>query len=482
MNLKGFGKEAAVYAVGTVCLRAASFVIIPIYTYSLSLKEFGLLSSLLITIQVLNLLMPLGSATAFMRFANEEDNKSQEGLLLGSSMVLNILGGLLITGMIFLFLAPFLGKVLHTADLNLYLLLSCASALFQSLFTQVLTFYRAKNHPVKYMLASLLSAVLLIFLSFILIKGYGLGIKGALQAQIITYGSLWLLISSLVFYQHGLGVSGRVVKKLLFFGFPVLFVMAGDLITDSSALYCLSYFRSLEEVAIFSLGYKIAQIAAFSFILPFQLAYEPFVFSNYNKPDISIVIGKILTYLVIGFIMIASTIAFFSRGLLQILAPPEYFIAYIPLFLLLPGIIFRGIYYIGNSILYVRNRTYITAVIVTVFTTLSIAMNYLIIPLWGIVGVIVVFNITIMVTAISLMAVGTKSFPIILEKKRLIIASFLLLFSLSYIYLLYNTTPYIFYCLVPFMIVSLFPFLYIVDFFDEKEKFYLKNLIQMKQF
>ncbi|MDL1958262.1 MAG: oligosaccharide flippase family protein [Deltaproteobacteria bacterium] len=477
MNLKLFGKNAVIYVIGSIGLRAASFLLIPLYTYSLSISDYGLLITLLLTIQVMIVFMGLGTRTGFMRFAAEYETKNLMGHLLGSSVLINIVGGLILSGVSILFLIPFFQAVLHSGHVSEYIILTCGAAMSQCLCIHILAYYRAKNEGLKFMLASGSAPVLLILMNLVFLLILHQGVKGALMAQIITYGGLWLLVSLNVFSKIGVGISIQLISKLLRFSLPLVFVMSGDLITDASAMYLLSYFGSLEDVAIYSLGYKIAQIAIVAFILPFQLAYEPFIYANINTPGIRLTIAKLLTYLMVGFAFVALIIVFVSRELLSIIAPPEYFSAYLVIFLILPGIAFRGIYYIGESLLYIEKKTYVTGSIVTVFTILSVGLNYLLIPLYGRYGVIVVFNLTLMCTAVLLLILGMKTFPIPLEGKRLVISGILLVLFLLLVFLLRETYAHIFYSIIPLIACFSVVFLYFSSFFDKTEKFAIREII-----
>jgi len=477
MNLKLFGKNAIIYAIGSVGLRAASFLLIPLYTYSLSMSDYGLLVTLLLTIQVMIVFMGLGTRTGFVRFAAEYENKNLIGHLLGSSVLINIVGGLILTSVSILFFKPLFQSVLHTQRVVEYIVLTCGAAMSQCLCIHILAYYRARNEGLKFMLASGSAPVLLILTNLVFLLILHQGVKGALMAQIITYGCLWLLVSFNVFSKIGIGISMQLILKLLRFSLPLVFVMSGDLITDASAMYFLSYFGSLEDVAIYSLGYKIAQIAIVVFILPFQLAYEPLVYANINTPGIRLNIAKLLTYLMIGFAFVAFGIVFVSRELLSIIAPSEYFSAYLVIFLILPGIAFRGVYYIGESLLYIEKKTYVTGTIVTVFTILSVGLNYLLIPLYGMYGVILVFNLTVMCTAVLLMVLGMKTFPIPLEGKRLVISGVLLILFLLLVFFLRETHAHIFYSIIPLIACTSIVFLYFGHFFDKTEKLAIKDTL-----
>ena len=58
-----FGKNALAYGIGNIGSRAASFLLIPIYTRSLSLADYGLLATLLAVTQILVILIDAGLRT-----------------------------------------------------------------------------------------------------------------------------------------------------------------------------------------------------------------------------------------------------------------------------------------------------------------------------------------------------------------------------------------------------------------------------------
>ncbi|MCB9247698.1 MAG: oligosaccharide flippase family protein [Ignavibacteriales bacterium] len=64
------------------------------------------------------------------------------------------------------------------------------------------------------------------------------------------------------------------------FGYPLILATSGTILVTTSGNYFLGSFRNLEAVALLAVGYKVATIGIMILIAPFQLAYEPYVFSN----------------------------------------------------------------------------------------------------------------------------------------------------------------------------------------------------------
>lgn len=477
MNFGLFGRNTIIYMVGNVGLRAASFLLIPIYTYSLTVSEYGLLATLLLTVQIMIMFMGLGTETGFIRFAAEHEKENLLGKLLGSSILINLIGGIAVSGISIAILLPFSHKIFHTDQVFDLIVMACAAAMTQSLFLLMLSYYRAKNDGKMFMLMSIAAAAMMIIANFIFLYVLNQGIRGALWAQIISCGSLYIFLSLLVFPETPVGYSVLLLKKLLKFNLPLVFAMSGFMVTNGSAVYFMSYFVSLEEVAIYSLGFKMAEISSMVLILPFQLAYEPFVYSNISKPGIRDAIARLLTYLVTAFAFVALGIVFVSRGLLSVIAPPEYFPAYTAIFLILPAIAFRGVRSVGESLLHIRNRTYVTGLIDAVMTTLSVLVNFLLIPKWGLYGAIYVFNFRLVSIALLLIILGMRSFPVPLEYKRLAAGGLLLASFLASAFFLRETGIAIYYSVIPLTGLTGIALLYFGGFFDGNEKMIIKDIL-----
>lgn len=476
------GKNAIIFAVGNICLRLSSFFLIPLYTHSLSIKEFGLLSVILITIQFMLVVMGLGSRTGMMRFVVEYEENGNLSQLIGTSILINILGGLMVTVTSLIFLQRFFAFILHTEEVLQLLTLCCGSAMSQSLYLHLVSFFRSKNQSLKFVYVNMSATIILLFMTLFFTVVLNSGIIGVLAAQIITYGILSVVTSLGIISRIGFRISFSVFSSLLRFGLPIVLVMSGDLVTDASAIYVLSYSSGLENLASFYLGYKIAQLVLITYILPFYLAYEPFVYSNVNKYGLGLKISRLLTYLCIGFAFVVLLSELLARPLLYLLAPPEYKSAYPFIFVMLPGILFRGVYYVGESLLNIVKRTYITAAIVSFFTLVSLGLNYWLIPIYGSYGAVFVFNFTLISTALTVMVFGLKVYPIPLEVRRLQLSGILVVLYLCLPLFFYSAPAYVLIGVILFSAILGMSILFYVRFFDEKEGLLAIDLLRRMRF
>ena len=151
MSLQLLGKNTTIYAFGNIILRAGAFLLIPIYTNYLSIEEYGILATLFITIEVLTILMNGGMRTSMVRYFQEFYDKNKGDQLLGTSVLINIISGFIVTGICLLFFISFFQNIFHIQNLNHLIELACGAALMESLYLHLVSYYRAKNEAHKFL-------------------------------------------------------------------------------------------------------------------------------------------------------------------------------------------------------------------------------------------------------------------------------------------------------------------------------------------
>ena len=296
MNLKLFAQDTILYGVGNASLRAAAFLLIPLYTHALSVKDFGILSTLLITMQLMIMLITLGMQNTVLRFSKEYENQNLLSGLIGTSMVINLSAGILL-GFIVIFCLQIPFRILlHVQHVYDYLLLTSLAALVQTVTFQVMSYYRAKNKALKFTLISILAALILIVSNLILLLVFQLGIKGVFYSIILSYSIIFIFVSIDVFLrQIGFAIAIDIIPTIFCFGYPFVFSMLGQLVITSGSIYFLIYYKGPEVVAVFSLGYKFAMMMGIILTLPFRLALQPFIFNNIDSHSIKETMSRLFT-------------------------------------------------------------------------------------------------------------------------------------------------------------------------------------------
>jgi len=482
MSLKNLTKSTLIYSVGTIIIRVSAFVLIPFYTHSLSVGDYGLLNALLLTSQIIIPIVDFGVVSSLMRFMKEFDDKNAGGDLLGSSILINLLMGVIVIAVSGITLGPIFKAYLQIENVFTYAILVSSASVMQSLCVNTVSYFRARNQGMMFTIFSIAVAVLVSLLTILFVVKLNRGIKGVFEAQIIGYFILWIVPLKIISKKEKYKVSKSTIKKLTRFGFPLIFARSGDLVKSTIAIYMLSYFVGLEQVGIFSLASRLTMIVQIVLILPFQLSYEPYVFSNIGDPNLSRRISKITTYLLIAFVVISFLLVYVFRGFMGVIAPAEYFDSYYLVFLLMPAQVFRGFTYISQSLLLIKQKSNLTGIISVVSTILSIVLSYFCIKYYGILGNIFAINIYWLGLGIVLFILGDKELHVKIETARLLILGFINLISLAAVYFLVDSSPIIFYSILPVSFFIIFLLLYNSRFFDSDEKNMIRRSIKKVQY
>jgi O-antigen/teichoic acid export membrane protein len=480
MSLNLFGKRTIIYSVGTVGAKAGAFLLIPLYTRCLSMSDYGLLATLLMTIQIMLTLMGMGMRTTLLRFAKDYEVKKRMNILLGTSSLINLLGGLIATGVLFAFFVPFFRTILHRSDVYQYLGILCGVSLLQSLNMHIVSYYRARGEAVKYMVAGVSTAGVLFVTTFVLVSVFDLGVIGALWAMVAAHGLILLIVAIHVFSNTGLGASSHSAAKLLRFGCPLVLSMSGELVIGAAGIYLLSFFAGLDIVAVYSLGQKFAQLLGIMVVTPFSLAFQPYVFANLDASDIKEKISRLLTYLVLAMMCMAFLIVLGSRLLLPLFAPPQYSSAFLVILLLLPATAFVGLYYFGETLLSAVKKTHIIGFAMTVCASSSIILNYILIQALDWYGAAISINVCFILVGSILMIIGVRKFGVRLEWKRLCILGALIPFVFLAFLALRSVNMFLFGAVALVAAAAIISVLVKSGFFHSDEILAVKRLIPMR--
>ncbi|MDH4202745.1 MAG: oligosaccharide flippase family protein [Phycisphaerae bacterium] len=477
MKLGFLGKATVLYAIGNICLRAASFLLIPIYAHFLSVEDYGLLMTLLLSIQFMLVVMNCGTEHSVVRFAKHYEENGQLNCLMGTTFVVSLISSLIVFCVCLTLLIPFFRLVLHHQDVYLLIVFTLSSALFQSWCDLLAGYYRSQHQPIKYTVVGICTALMLTLLSFVFLYILEMGVKGALLARFITLGWIFSIIAWQIYSKTGFRISFKLVPKLLHFGVPLTISSFGLFAITGVSIYFLSFLTGLESVAVFSLGQKLAAVLLMVLVLPFQMSFQPFVFSQLDSPDIKKQMSRLLSYLAWSVMAGSYCVLFGARLLLPLIAPPEYADAYLVTLLMMPGMAFLGIFYYGETLLKTIQKSYIIGLIVIVSAVFSIIANFILVNYFSWYGALLASNATLFILGGSLFMIGLKEYPLPIEWPRLGIGAVLFVGVLVMNLLLLKSNLYL-YCTAQLIVATVILFVaFRSSLLDEREKQFTRQTL-----
>lgn len=477
-NLKTASTHTIIYAFGNLSAKLTGFILLPLYTSNISVADYGTLGLIETISQFLSAFLAFSLPTALLRWSSSEKTVlSQKSIVF--TVLIASLGILGVFNLIAYPLTNALNKLLVWDDprFAFYLMLSFPVISFDILNLLVLNLLRFHERPGLYIIINTVKLALILSLNIYFITYQGRGVDGIILSQFI--GSLALNILSLPFLIRNLvpKFNFKLLKEMMAYGFPLVFASVSALVLSLGDRFVIDFFLTKEDLGVYTLGYRIGGVINVFILQSFQLGFLPFAYKMHEAGDSSRFFAKVLTYFTFVLVLSALVLSVFARETIITFAPDNagYWSAYIVVPLISLSFVIKGLqYYFSLGLHYVKRTSY-NAWIVIVSAVVSLGLNFLLIPVIGIMGAAITINIATLVMAWLYLHYSQKFYPIPFEYRRigLLFAVGFVLFGLALLAQELGWWPGI---IVKAGLLVAFPFvLYFVGFFESIELLRLKQ-------
>jgi O-antigen/teichoic acid export membrane protein len=392
-NLKILGKDTAIYGFASVLKKIIGFVLLPFYTRALSPNEYGVFDTIATFTFFIGIIIALGLDGATGRYFFIAYNEKEKSKVLYTSIVIRIISNVLPV----ILLIPFSGRISTLLFGNTVykwvLVIALISIPVQNISQLQEILFRYYRVPWKYVIVSIVRAIVNPSLGILLVIILQWGVFGATLASLIS--STIVLIFAYLYYTRKKYVavfSWYWAKKMLRFGYPLIFTGILLWVNNVSDRFFLLHYSTLDQIGLYSIGNTFSQpillinmaLTMSSTILVMSLYNEEQ--NNTNKPRTKAFLTKIwYTYLAISG-SIAVMISVFSYEIVKIVTTPEYIGGILALpFLLFSQILYQSAQLTGVGMtLEEKSKPYIWIMLAAAGT--NVLLNFYFIPKYGFVG------------------------------------------------------------------------------------------------
>jgi len=319
-------KQTFIYGLATVLPRMLSFLLVPLYTTEgvlSSVAEYGEVSVIFSYFVIFNVVLAYGMETAFFRFFNKEENKSQ---VVGTSTI-----SLIITSLGFFALAlVFQNQIASFIDIDVkYINLVIWILLLDALVIIPFAWLRATQKPMRYAIIKILNVAISLGLNlFFLLALKNLAHESTMFESIykpdfqISYIFIANLVASAVtlvlmlsFYVKIKYVFNTQLWKTMFrYAFPVLIAGIAFSINETFDRILLKELLPANiadtDIGMYSACYKIAVFMTL-FATAYRLGIEPYFFSHAKSENPQKNYAKILElFVAFGSVILLSVVVF----------------------------------------------------------------------------------------------------------------------------------------------------------------------------
>ena len=421
--LRDLVRHTVIYGIGGVGVGLVSFVLIPVYTRYLTTEEYGILVLFLLLQAILSRFYDLGLTNSVGRFFFDfPEGSASAGLdeMVSTAVVFLLVYALVLSSLLVL-VAPQVAELL-VGDSGLAPLarVMAVTLLFEAIAVPALTLLRMEERSGLWVAISLLRVVGSLCLNIYLVVFRGLGVFGILLSYAVISAAVFLLTSVPRFRRMRLTFNPEVLRRLLAFGVPFLPVLLGILVIDLSDRYVLQWFRSTEEVGVYSLGYKFGQIMMLA-VSAFSMGWAPLRFRIYEREDAPELYRRICTLFAGGAAFLLVGLSVYGHEVVWVATTPEYFSAARIIPFAGAGYILYGLHLIATTGMGVTKKTRGLPLAVLFAAGLNLLGNLLLIPPFGMMGAAVATVLAYLALVAATDWISQRHYPIPFEWGRIAI-------------------------------------------------------------
>jgi O-antigen/teichoic acid export membrane protein len=383
-TLKELSGHSFFYALSYLASSAAGIILLPVYTRFLSRADYGILEMLDYTNIIITIIIGAGLNSAIPKFFSEAESGEEKKVVLSSGTLFSFFAGAVFCVFALMFDDSLGVLILGKAGLQRIIDLNIAIFYVQLVtFISGIGFMAAKRSKIylTYMLARLVTAIAANLYFIIVLK---LGLMGMLLGNLLAYGLVAIVICSHNTLSNGIRVSLPVLKKLAKFGLPLVPAMLMATIMHNADRFLIRYFGSLDDVGIYSLGYKFPFmlnaliLQSFSYIWTGATMYE-----ISKQPDSSFQYGRITTYVMGVFMFAQLALCLFSVPVVKLLAAPKFFPAHAVIPYIGLGLCFHALYFFFSVGTFVEKKTWRLNLAYFPAAAINIIGNIVLLPRYG---------------------------------------------------------------------------------------------------
>lgn len=474
-EIKRLFKHTSIYGLGDIVGRSMAFVLIPLYTHYLSRAEYGVMALAYVFIGFVNVLYIMGLNTAFLRFFVAE--KQREGRkTIFSTTVLFLACTSLLGSLCLWFASPTVASFLfRSSDYAFYVRLMALILFIDTLAQFPLLVLRALERSKLYAAVTVARFALTVGLNLYFVLFLRKGVEGVLVSNFLASLFVFSALLPLSVSYLRRAFSLTLMKNLLNFGLPLIPAVLCVLIIDLSDRYILEHFSGLEQVGVYSLGYRLGMIMTL-FVSAFRFAWPPFFLSVAEQEEAKEIYARVLTYFLLAGSVLFLGVTLYLKVVLRLFVGSQYWGAspIVPVVLL--SYLFYGLYVNFIVCVYITKKTKPIPYITGLAAAVNIGLNLLFIPRFGMMGAAVATLLAYISMATALFVVSRRMYLIQYETQRIlkIASAAAIVFAANFV--LSSSRGSVEFALKSLLMVLFFALLVVFRFFQAGELSALKRI------
>ena len=363
-GLGSLAKDTAIYGLSSIVGRFLNYLLVPLYTATLSAASggYGVITNVYAYTALLLVILTYGMETTFFRFANKEGEEPQR--VYSTTLMAVGFTSLVFIVLVLTFISP-ISAAMGYAEHPSYVWVMAVTVALDAFQCIPFAYLRYKKRPVKFAalkLANIIMSIALNLVFFLALPAWyesaggegfvsqiyspEVGVGYAFYINLFCSGALmFLLVKELTGFKY---VFDRaLLRRMLSYSWPILVLGIAGILNQTADKILFPYIYKGEDahtqLGIYGAASKIAMIMAM-ITQAFRYAYEPFVFGKAKDKDNRETYAKAMKYFVV-FTLLAFLAVIGYMDLLKYLIGSDYWSGLRVVPIVMAAEIMMGVYF-----------------------------------------------------------------------------------------------------------------------------------------
>jgi O-antigen/teichoic acid export membrane protein len=411
-------RHSAVYGVGGLVSRILATILLPLYLHYLPPTAYGEVEIVTAATAVLAIAQQLGIASAFFRFYFDAKEPAAKLTVIRTSFWFTMgtatLG--LAVGLAF---APQLSHLLGLGHAPWLVRAGAVGLWAQTNYQQLTALFRVEERSVAYAIASITNVLVTVAAMVLFVAVFHWGAIGLVVGNFIGTLVVYLALVAYRTEQLGLEFDRDLFRRMQTFGMPLVPAALALWVINFVDREFVSWYKGNAEVGVYSAAIKIASVITFVMIA-FRTAWPAFAYSIEDEREAKRTYAFVLTYLLAFASWAALALGALAPWWTDLLTAPHYHRAEKGIALLA----FAGAIYAGYTVLAIGSgrarRTQLNWVVTGVGAAVNVALNFWLIPKYGMVGASISTLVAYVVLFIGMTMYAQHVYPVPYQWRRIV--------------------------------------------------------------
>jgi O-antigen/teichoic acid export membrane protein len=341
----------------------------------------------MVTLTLVTIVLKFGLNHAFFRHYYETDNPEHRRRIVGSTLIFLLVSSAVSTAILWM-VAPQASAILFKGDQSRA---NLVELVFLICFFEVISLIpdsilRAKFKSAQYSALNIIAFLFQLVVIVYLVIAVGANVKNVLIGRLIGAAFEALLFYAMVFRDLSLKFSATELRSLLGFGTPLIFGQISFHLFMMIDRFFLERFVTEKELGAYAMANTLVSVVTILVTVPFSQVWTVMRFSVMNEEGAVEYYSRVLTYIVFVSMFFALCVSAVAGDGLTLFSLRGYWSAATILPLLGLATVLDCASRVLNIGITLKKRTIFAPIVIIAALAVNIALNFRLIPRYGIMG------------------------------------------------------------------------------------------------